>query len=73
MIIYPKKEIKNVFGQILWHKDKTYEASEMFPDFYVVTCEMYGNEYPTMNMLEILEKFYTIEDQRDISISHIIE
>lgn len=85
MKIYPKEDIKNAFDQIIWYKHKVYECSKLEEqknfsrestkdfDLWVVTCEIIGNEYPILKMDEILSKFYTIEDQRDMRISEVLK
>lgn len=76
MRIWAKEDIKNTYGQIIWHKGKEYEAVEYSnSDFsiYVVKCELIGNEYPSLYLYEILEKFWTIEDIREASINNILK
>ena len=72
MKVYPKEDIRNRFDQIIWYKDKVYECSKLENcDLWLVTCELIGNEYPILDMYEILSKFYTIEDQRDMKINAV--
>jgi hypothetical protein len=81
MKLYPKKDIKNMWGQIIWHKDKVYNATKMLNppgyenelDDYVVQCELIGNEYPMLSMEEINQSFYTEEQLRDLQINKIIK
>lgn len=68
-----------MFGQIIWHKEKIYECSllseneDPLKSDYVVTCELIGNEYPIMEMCEILEKFYLESEIRDKKINNFLE
>lgn len=74
MKIYPKEDIKNGFGQIIWYKNKSYECSQMEDyDFWIVTCELIANEYPILEMDEIVSQFYTTEDQRDMRINDVLK
>ncbi len=73
MIIYPKKDIKNAFGQIVFKEGKQYECG-LYPgqnDDYIVKCELIGNEYPTMNINEIRKYFFLIDEMRDNKINDI--
>lgn len=86
MDIYPREDIKNGLGDILWHKDKKYECSEYTrirpsqgskrhqksEHYYIVTCELISNEYPLMTLDEIKVKFYTTQDLRDKNIKNIL-
>jgi len=79
-LVFPKEDIKNVFGNVIFQKDKGYRCSPMeyvageepIERDYVVECELIGAEYPIMSMLLIKEKFYTIEDLRDNKIENLL-
>lgn len=75
MKIYSKEDIKNGFDQIIWYKNKSYECTQIEEnrDLWVVTCELIANEYPLLKMGEILLRFYTIEDQRDMRIDDVLK
>lgn len=79
MRLYPKKDYKNVFGGTIWYKDQVYECSQLsegegtLKSYYIVTCELIGNEYPILEMSEILDKFYLESDIRDKKINNFLE
>lgn len=75
MTLFPKKDIKNMYGQVIWFKDRSYTAIEILSPQgdYTVMCELIGNEYPILSIEEINRNFYTIEDQRDIRINDILK
>ncbi len=77
MKLKPKETYTNVFGYIMWDKEKFYTASplpnNLGTDLYVVTCDFIVNEYPIMSLLEILEKFYLEEEIRDNTIKNILD
>jgi hypothetical protein len=87
MLIYPKEDIINPFGQVLFKKGKGYECekvtwfdnhlpeenNEVFLPNYVVKCELIANEYPILNWEYIKKKFNTIEDIRNNNIETIIK
>lgn len=59
LMIYPKKDIQNVFNQIIYHKDKAYEAYKMKGknDIWLIKCELIGCEYPMEDWKFIEENF----------------
>lgn len=81
MIIYPKEDIINIFNDIIFKKGSGYECEKVYwinnnkdnEEYYVVKCELIANEYPILGIEYIKEKFYTMEDIRDITISTIIK
>jgi len=75
MKIFPKEDIKNGFDQIMWYKNKSYECTQIEEnrDLWVITSELIANEYPLLKMNEILLRFYTIEDQRDMRIDDVLK
>lgn len=75
MKLYPKRDIKNLFGDILWHMDKVYKC-EKYPnddEYYIVTCELIGNEYPGFTLEQIKEMFYLEDEYRDTKLNNILK
>jgi hypothetical protein len=57
LMIYPKKDIKNIFNQIIYHKDKGYEAYKLKDDIWLIKCELIGCEYPMEDWKFIEDNF----------------
>ena len=75
MKIYPKKDIKNPYGQIIYHKGKGYECESFFKsqeEYYVVYCDLFSNEYPMMTMEEIRKIFFLENEMRDEKINKLL-
>lgn len=58
-MIYPKRDIQNVFEQVIYLKDKAYEAYKLKGknNDWIVMCEMVGCEYPIVDFKFIEENF----------------
>lgn len=86
LIIFPKKEIKNLFGQVIYKYGEGYECrlltlsssgypfeSEIKDPHYVVKCELIGNEYPILGIDEIHKSFYINEEWRDSRLEILLK
>lgn len=56
-MIYPKEDIKNIFNQTIYHKDKAYEAYKLKSDIWLIKCELIGCEYPMEDWKFIEDNF----------------
>ena len=73
MKLFPKEDMKNTYDQILWYKDKEYSYSLYSDEYYVVTCELIGNEYPILTISEVKRNFYTLDEIRNSKVDIILK